>query len=218
MTKFSMPKNSQRVSIVGRTGSGKTQFGAWLLSHAPFDRQPYVIIDYKGDQLLNDIENVREISLKETPKKPGLYITRPAPDDEEGIENFLLKIWERERVGLYFDEAYMIPKNSAAFSAILTQGRSKKIPSIILTQRPSWINRFVFSEADYYAVFHLNDRRDQKTVESFLPGSIEERLPDYWCRWYDVGKDSIFRLQPVPDRDIILNRFHDRLKHQRRFV
>ena len=215
---FRFPSNTQRTAILGRTGSGKTQFAAWLLSHAPFHKQPYVIVDYKYDQLLNDIEGVREIGLKETPKKPGLYIVHPQPDDDEGIESFMMNIWKKERIGIYIDEGYMINKNSPGLTALLTQGRSKHIPAIVLSQRPAWLNRFILSEADYYSVFHMNDRRDQKTVEGFLPGNIDERLPDYHCRWYDVSKDKSFILQPVPDRDNILARFNERLKQKRSFI
>lgn len=199
---------------MGRTGSGKTQFGAWLLSNVNFKKQPYVIIDYKRDDLLNEIDNVKEIDLKTIPKKNGLYKVHPRPDDEEEIEAFLWKIWERENIGVYIDEAYMIPKFSGAYSALLTQGRSKHIPMINLTQRPTYINRFVFTESDYYGVFHLNDRRDQKKVEEFLPGSIEKRLPDYHSRWFDVSKNKIFIMKPVPDRDTILQIFDDKLRPQ----
>lgn len=217
MAQFRFPKNTQRVGVIGRTGSGKTQFGTWLLSHAHFDKQPYIIVDYKNDDLLNDIEHAKHIEVGEIPKKNGIYICHPHPAQEEEVEKFLWKIWERERIGLYFDEAYMVAKSNA-FNAILTQGRSKRIPVIWNTQRPAWITRFCFSESDYFAIFHLNDRRDQKKVEEFTPHSIESRLPDYHSRWFDVGSNEIFILQPVPERDKILERFSIRLKPKRGFL
>ena len=137
---------------------------------------------------------------------------RPNPAvDNEAVENFLMNIWARGDIGVYIDESYMIDKDSPALSACLTQGRSKHIPMICLTQRPAWISRFVFSESDYFAIFHLNDKRDQKTVEQFMPESVEERLPDYNCRWFDVGHNKIFRLLPVPDRENIIQRFEEKL-------
>lgn len=208
MSEFRLPTNQQRVAVIGRTGSGKTQFGVWLLSKAPFDRQPYVMVDYKGDDLINGSDRVREIGLGEIPKHPGLYVVRPLPQDEEAVENWLWKVWQHERIGLYFDEAYVLPKNSSAFQAILTQGRSKRIPAICLTQRPSWISRFVFSEADYYAIFHLNDHRDRQTVQAFTPKErldVSRRLENYSCYWYDVGKDNVFQMQPVPSAENILD-------------
>lgn len=209
--KFRLPTNRQRVAVMGRTGSGKTQFAAWLLSEAPFDKQPYVIIDYKGDELLNTIDRSKEIGLNEVPKSPGLYIVHPRPDESEQVEAWLWKIWERENIGIYADEAYVLP-DKGALQAVLTQGRSKHIPAIVLTQRPTWISRFVFSEADYYAVFHLNDLRDRQTVSAFMPpGSLNERQAPYHSRWYDVGGDTLFSLLPAPDAGAILDRIDSRL-------
>jgi len=218
MAAFRFPTNRQRVAVMGRTGSGKTQFAAWLLTQANYDKQPWTIIDYKFDDLLNSVERIVEIGLHETPKNPGLYIIHPRPGQEEDVEEWLWKVWEKENQGLYFDEGYMIP-DKQAFNSILTQGRSKNIPAIILSQRPSWISRFVFSEADFYTVFHLNDKKDRKRVGEFLPpGSVEARLPEYHSRWYDVGNDALFQLKPVPDRDVIAQALHDKLAPKRRMI
>ena len=205
---------------MGRTGSGKTQLATWLLSKAPFDVMPYVVIDYKGDDLIGSVSRIREISLKEIPKKPGLYVIRPLPSEEEAVENWLWKVWEHERIGLYFDEAYAVPKNSAAFSALLTQGRSKRVPAICLTQRPSWVSRFVFSEANFYAVFHLNDHKDRLRVQEFMPKdrvNISERLPEYHSYWYDVGNDSAAIIAPVPSADEIVDDIDSRLQPKKGF-
>lgn len=209
--KFRLPDRTQRVSIMGRTGSGKTQFAAWMLSLAPFNRQPYVIIDYKFDELLNDIPRIEELGVSSRiPKQPGLYIVHPLPSEESQVEDLLWRIWQHERTGVYIDEAHMLP-NDGAFQSLLTQGRSKRIPMIVLTQRPAWVNRFVFSEADFYTVFHLNDRRDRKKVEEFVPKSQDEPLALYHATWYDVGQNALFLLKPVPKKDYILERFNDRM-------
>lgn len=215
-SKFRLPSNRQRLAIMGRTGSGKTQFAGWVLSEAPFDRQPYVIIDYKYDDLLNGSDRIREIGLDEIPKYPGLYILHPRPSVDDGaVEAWFWKVLDREKIGLYIDEAYMVP-DKAALQAVLTQGRSKNIPVIALTQRPTWISRFIFSEADYYSVFHLQDARDRQTVQSFLPaGLLDERQPPFHSRWHDVGHDLTFDLLPVPNAETILDRIDTRLSPKR---
>lgn len=220
MSEFKFPTVNQRLAIIGRTGSGKTQFAAWILSHAAFDKQPYVIVDYKGDQLLGSIDKAEEIELNFVPKHSGLYIVRPRPDQGELVERWLWKVWEREKVGLYFDEMYLVPDpaRGGALRSIFTQGRSKRLPVIGLTQRPRHISRFLFSEADAFAVFHLNTRGDNLAVEEFTPIDTRQRLPDYHCRWYDVNRDTQFILRPVPNADDILARFEDRLKQKRKFL
>jgi hypothetical protein len=220
---FRLPSNKQRVAVMGRTGSGKTQFGAWLLSQAGFDRQPYIIVDYKIDELLNASDRIQEIGLNEVPRKPGLYIIHPLPSEGEEVDAWLWKIWERERVGLYIDEGYRVPTDGA-FDAIMQTGRSKHIPAIILTQRPTWISRFVFSEADFYVAFHLQDLRDRVTAQQFMPagtllrGKEIVRIPEFHSKWYDVGSDRLFTLKPVPDAETILDVIDTRLSPKRRTI
>lgn len=214
---FNFPTVKSQVAIIGRNGSGKTQFGAWLLSKSPFHKQPYIIVDYKGDELLNSIDRIIEIDLEEPiPKHPGLYIVHPKPvDDDDAIENWMRKIWARGNTGLYFDEGYMVPEKGA-LQGILTQGRSKQIPRIILTQRPSRVSRFVFSEANFYSVFYLQDKRDLKTVEEMLPeGLLEDRLPRYHSLWYDADADQARIMLPVPDADTICDDIDRRLSPKR---
>lgn len=217
VSEFELPRTDERVAIVGRTGSGKTQQGAFLLSHYDFTAMPWVIMDYKYDSLLNEIKNIETITLKDTVKKPGLYIVHPMPGDDEQVEAFLWKLWARENVGIYTDEGYMIDKNSKAFQSLLTQGRSKNIPMITLSQRPAYLSRFVFTEASHLSIFHMNDIKDEKRIQELMRESIGERLPEYWSRWYNVAQNKIYRLKPVPNREMILDRFNAKIVPKRRF-
>lgn len=214
MTGFQFPKTSEHTTIIGRTGSGKTQAGMWLLSHAPFDMMPYVLIDYKGDEVLNSIGAIHHSIYADPPEHPGLYIVHPMPHEEEAMESFLWKIHAKGNTGLYFDEGFMAARLKS-LEAILMQGRSKKIPCFILSQRPSWMSRYAFSEASHFAVFHLNDRRDRMKVKEFFGNYSEERLPDYHAQWYNVNHDRHFILPPVPDSGSIRQRFEERLTEMR---
>ena len=214
--KIRLPNSRQRIAIVGRTGSGKTQAAAWHLSRQAIDKMPWVIFDYKRDDLLNAIPRAEHIGL-EVPIHPGVYITHPLPSQESQVENYLWKLWQKENVGVFVDEGYMIGDNPA-FNALLTQGRSKRIPMIVLSQRPVWMSRFVFSEADFYQVFHLNDKRDKKTIEAFVPADLSSRLPDYHSHYYDVGRNALHRFSPVPGEGEILQTFADKLPARRKFL
>jgi hypothetical protein len=221
MSKINLPGETQRAVIIGKTGSGKTQAATWLLSQKSFDRRPFFILDFKLDDLLNDIPGLQEHSLTaKLPKKPGLYITHPIPGDEEDVEQFLWNIWKRGNAGLFLDESYMIHKNSGAFKAILTQGRSKRIPVLMCTQRPVDISRFCFSESEFVYLLGLNDQRDLKTVREFVPSKIKnsnapfeisEALPPYHGYYYDGTTGNGYVMSPVPDRETILNAFHSKL-------
>jgi len=208
-----LPRYDKRTAVIGSTGSGKTQFAVWLLSTRDFDVRPWIIFDYKGDELIEEIDPQLISVYGEVPTKPGIYAVRPIPElDDKAVEAFLWKIWAKGEIGIYIDEGYMIGQRNPALNACLTQGRSKHIEMIILSQRPLWLSRFVFSEANYFAVFNLTDQDDRKTVGRFIGGKASKPLPAYNCLWYDVDKQEPCQFAPVPDRKILIATFQDRLK------
>ena len=208
-----MPDDSQRLAIMGKTGSGKTQAAKWHLSERNFDQMPWIIYDFKQDQLVNSIPGLRELDLDTLPVDPGVYIVHPLPSDQDAVEAHLWGVWDKGRIGVYVDEGYMMGRDNPGFNALLTQGRSKTIPMIICSQRPAWITRFLFSESDFYQVFYLNDRRDQKTVGEFIkPDLLEDRLPEFHSYYYDVGDDALTVLKPVPENSVLDETFRARLQ------
>lgn len=213
-----LPNNSQRLVNVGRTGSGKTVAALWHLSEHSIESMPWIIYDFKTDEHIASIPGARSLDLKELPKEPGVYVVRPLPDDSELVEKQMWRIWEHEGIGVFVDEAYMVGNNNSAFRALLTQGRSKRIPMLICSQRPAWVSRFVFSEADFYQTFHLNDKRDRDTLESFIPANLDKRLQPFHSLYYDVGKNDLVEFSPVPNVQKIMQTFERRLSRKRRRI
>lgn len=227
--KFRLPRTDEHTAIVGRNGSGKTQMGVYLLSKQDLKKDVWFVLDYKGDELINGIERLRQVDYKDLPKEPGLYVLQPRPDEVDETEEWLWKIWQREKVGLYVDEGYMIP-NIGAFNALLTQGRSKRIPMITLSQRPVAVSRFAFSEASHLIVFDLNDRRDEKTIEGYTPRGFIDWLPDgfeggidqfdtrrrllpkFHSRWWNVKDRAAFMMKPVPEADVLIDEINSQLE------
>lgn len=220
---FVLPRDDEHTLIVGMNGSGKTQLGAFLLSKQDLKNRRWIIIDYKGDELLNSLERTREIGF-EVPNKNGLYIIHLMPSQNDDVDKWLWSVWGAENVGVYVDEGYMLPQGrrpgEGAFDTIQVQGRSKRIPVITLTQRPVQISRFAISEASHVAYLRLNDRRDLETLTNIVPrdfptwtppeftknqvgDATSAGLPAYHTRWYSVKSDRRFVLRPVPDAETI---------------
>lgn len=205
------PSDSQHLSVVGATGSGKTQAALFHLSNRQVNQMPWVVYNFKNDASIDAIPFKRDIGLDEIPIKPGIYIAHPKPDDVEEVEKHMWEIWTRTGIGVYVDEGYMVGNRNPAFRTLLTQGRSLHTPVIVNSQRPAWVDPFVFTEASYYQVFRLNHRKDVKRVEEFIPHDLTKRLPDYHSYYYDVGDNKLTVLKPVPSMAEIHRTFYHKL-------
>jgi hypothetical protein len=199
-----IPEESNRIAIVGATGSGKTQAALWQLSMRDIDTRPWIIFNWKNDSSIDNIPYAQNIELDEVPIKPGVYIAHPRPDED--TEPLLWQIWERGGIGVYVDEGYMVGDRNAPFRAILTQGRSKQIPVIVL------------SESEFFQIFRLQHNKDRKSVQEFVSKPIDKRLPEFHSYYYDVSRDSVTVLKPVPSIDTIYATFERKLARVRKTV
>jgi len=187
---------------------------------------PYVILDFKREELINGIERAEYILPHEKiPKHPGIYILPITFGQDDELEHWFWKVHRHKNVGLFIDEGYMVPVRRG-LRALLTQGRSLHIPMTILTQRPTGCTPFIHSEADFHCLFPLNDQDDIKRALRHCPRDpvvhpawdMEKRLEKYHARWYDVGEDFSAELKPVPTAEKILARFEQKLKPKRRWI
>ena len=221
MPDFILPNDRERVFIMGRTGSGKSVFAVWLLSHANIDEMPWVILDYKQDAYLRSIPYHKTLELGHVPREPGIHIVNvDFKTDDEIVDDYLFSILKRGKCGLFCDEGTNIPQREPRYrglKAIFAQGRSKRVPAILATQRPAWINQSVVSESDYYAAFHLQKADDRQRAREFMPEHVENRLDDYHSHWYDVKKDAYFHLGPVDEAETF-ERLSVRLKPKVRLI
>lgn len=206
------PSNQNRIAVVGRTGSGKTQFAMWLLGelhNGAWAEMPITIFDFKRAKLIGAIHKAgaaRVIDIaRKPPKSPGLYIVRPAPvEDDQAVLDYLRQIYEDTGHALYFDEAYELGNRNRGFRRLLTQGRELEIPMMYCTQRPVNCDLYSLSEADYWAVFHLRNPDDINRVRDYVPDYDPSTLGKYQCHWYDVGSDQGVNLNPAPAVSSIL--------------
>lgn len=219
--KLRLPGDRDRVTVIGPTGSGKTHASIWHLSNASFDKKPWIVINPKREELVSYIDGAYTMDLTDTPKYPGIYDVQPIPSDAPLVDNLLLRVWEHENIGVWIDEGLMFGTGDG-IDALFTQGRSKRIPMIMLMQRPVWVSRFAVSEATFFQYFGLEDERDQRTVRSFarnLP--VDAHLEQYHSFYYDVPRKRNYHFKPMPKANTILDRINSRLaamKPQRKII
>ena len=212
---FRFPGGDARTTVIGATGTGKTTCGVWLLSHQRFDKRPWVVVDFKREQIFDQIglPPIQQITLgSRIPKKPVLYLVSPRPDQDDQLEDWLWRVWERENVGLFVDEASLMPDRDA-FRAVLQQGRSKRLPLIACTQRPVDVKRGLFSEASYFCVYRMADKRDYRVVEGFIPANLSAPLKPHHWHWYDVAKNRLLHMGPVPKPAQVAEMARERIPH-----
>lgn len=220
-----LPQSDDRIAILGKTGSGKTVAGLWHLSKQDIDNRPWVVIDFKGDKNIQNIDRAQDIeySADLNKLKPGIYILRSMPDDKVELNDWFLRVWERENMGVMVDEGFMLESRgdlAKGFNMCLIQGRSKHITMIILSQRPVWMSRYVLSEASFIQMFSLNDSDDTKGVKRFVSDrddlSVLNKPQRYHSYYYDVAEDDLIVLSPVPPADDILDAIDEKLPTYKR--
>jgi hypothetical protein len=214
-----VPGDKDRLTIVGATGSGKTYAAMYHLSQRNYNVKPWIVYDFKGEELIGSIQGAQYLDLSEPlPQRPGVYIVQPAPGDEEVVDVHMNLIWQAEDIGVFIDEGYMVGQRSIGFRRLLTQGRSKHIPMIINSQRPVYMDRFVFSESTFFQVFRLQHSDDVKTTEKFIPHNLSKRLQEFHSYFYSVRDDKIVVMRPGPDANAILDTFETRMPKMRKVI
>jgi hypothetical protein len=214
--KIRLMGGGDRLTMVGKTGSGKSYAAMWHLANQPLASKTWIIVNPKRTKMYYEIDAIEEMEIDEKiPRHGGLYMVCPVPGDD--LDKFFFNVWEKENTGLLLDEAGMCGFGRG-FMAVLTQGREKKIPMISLTQRPVRVHRYVFSEAQFFQVFWMTDQRDKTTIREFFPSMPEnfrgERLPKFWSWYYDYDNELTYALHPVPDIEESVGRIDDKLKRR----
>lgn len=198
----------KRVTIAGRTGSGKTTLGNWLAKRSPGH---WLILNpkhTKGYNSLPGVQTIYGVNQKKIEKsllqnKFTLLNPTGAESTPENLD--LIVHWlhmNYENVGLICDELYTLHRRGDAGEGLigwLTRGRELGQSFIGLTQRPAWISLFCFSEADYLAEMDLTLKKDRQRFYEFTgrPDSLMRLEPRRWL-WYEAETDELRKYGAVP--------------------
>lgn len=198
----------ERAIVAGRTGSGKSTLATYLLRRS---RQHWAIFNPKLTAAYKRLPNANVItSFKASKVEKSLqdfqytllnFNSREA--DPEFMDEIIEWLHENyKNIGLCADELYTLHVNGRPGPGLVawqTRGRELQQSFLGLTQRPAWVSKFVFSEADYIAGMDLTLPEDRKRMRdnTGFEGFLNRLEPHYW-RWYNVAADTDTLWQPVP--------------------
>lgn len=205
------PKRDERICILGATGSGKTNFLVYLLSYLAKSQTTRIdILDTKVEPKFEQlpfsevVENFDDLSKCEA----LVRIYRPngkEVNDLELLDQYLQWRYENAPNLTVIDEIGSLGINTKprmGLQNLLTRGRSRNAALWICSQRPAWVNNFIFTESKRFYVFYLNDEKDRKRVTQFTTPAMEKPAKiEYGFKYYKVGTRSVTEFKGVPNMD-----------------
>lgn len=199
---FVLPAGA-RISICGATGSGKTTFARGVLAASDyhwliFNPKLSPAFDRLGGSKVTRLTQSRIFTSLE--RNQYTVLNFPSSWTWEYQDELIGLVCEKfSNVGICIDELYTLHNGAKAgpgLIGLLTRGRELGQSCIGLTQRPSWISRFVFSEASTIVEFRLSYHEDRKVIYEYTgcKAALDKRDGHDYL-YFDVANDraTIYR-------------------------
>lgn len=189
------------VLIVGPRGSGKSTLATYLARG--WDR--LVVYEPKGEPASWPPNSVVVRSPDEAVRAlPGRVVYVPSRADQANLpaawDRIMARLWDLGgHHGVIVHETQDVAPSQGmgpAFSQVIRQGRyPRRIPVVLLTQRPAWISRLALSEPAHVFLFGLRNPDDLRTMAGVMDAPAQQlRLPVTEHAFYYRGPTGAPRL------------------------
>jgi ABC-type dipeptide/oligopeptide/nickel transport system ATPase component len=201
-------KSNDRVTIMGKTGSGKSYMMKSLIERL----KRVVFIDPKCEHVFTNKKNYYLFtSFKEAAanyrkihSKQEFFIhIKPKFITREELDVFLSLVYDLYNVTLVFDEVghFCFPRVSIFHDLLIRQGRSKGIGVWHITQRPKFIDGVILSECEHVFVFQLKTKADRDKacgcITDIPEEEMKERLMQKYHFYYDNSEHGCVFCNPI---------------------
>lgn len=173
-------KNSERVFIVGTTGSGKTELVKYFLSRM----NRVLVIDPKFEFKLDGFKRSKTLPMFGNNFK---IIYRPRDEDDFDLARLIQKILKGKNATIYIDElatiAEQFPETLLKLMQVQREGRSRRVTNWVATQRPRRIPLIFKTESENIFQFFLRDEDDRAHMASYIGKDALDPI-DLYNFWY----------------------------------
>lgn len=207
---------SERWIIIGKTGSGKSEFAKYLLRLVA-QKMKVVIIDPKefwmgkhpiwaNKKQLGSVDQPRLVN--EFNPKWQVQCLQPDADDPEDtrLAAMCRETLKYGNIFLYFDEtediatAHSVP---GYIRRVWKTGRALGVGAWVSTQAPTGIPKIFKSQAEHFVSFKVGDE-DADVVASLLHTDVEtvRNLGKYEWLYYNTNMDEAVKNPPIPYKKV----------------
>lgn len=167
-------RQGEHVAIIGQTGSGKTTLEAELLRL----RDHVVVARTKSDSVTFDgYEKTQRASAMDRLDARRLVLQPQRGRQAAEIWDAIEKAWRQGGWTVAIDELFYVHTKlrlGDEVDMLLTQGRGKKITTVVGMQRPSRVSRFALSEVTHAFVFTIEGRDAKQIIGQALSPRLAE--------------------------------------------
>ncbi len=183
-----LPGPTDRVVLVGATGTGKSVAGQWLLGGYYGQRQ-ILVMDTKADPIWSGLDAVKvkhamALSRYRDAARWPVIVYTPATSElnEETLDAVCEWVYKRGDTVLMIDEATQVTSGTKPGPGVLdavTRGRVRHVSVVSGTQRPVNVPPILLTEAEWFYCLTLRRRQDRETVNDYTEDRFADRVKLY---------------------------------------